>query len=110
VGFSATRSTLEMYPIVVLAGGHTKWVACALGKEKLASAHCSNCRQKDRLSHWMRRALKVGFNSGNGKDLPRRYPTKCTKKTSGWPTWLEVSTKVFYSRSSLGISNSPIMN
>ena len=43
VGFSATR-TLEMYPIVILGGGDTEWVVCALEKENMAGAHCNHCR------------------------------------------------------------------
>jgi hypothetical protein len=41
--FSASRSPLEMFPVVVLGQGDTKWVACALGKENMAGAHCNHC-------------------------------------------------------------------
>ena len=40
-----SNSTLEMYPVVVLGGGDTEWVACALGKENMAGAHCNHCRR-----------------------------------------------------------------
>jgi hypothetical protein len=34
-------SMLEMYLFVLLGGGDTEWVACALGKENMAGAHCN---------------------------------------------------------------------
>jgi hypothetical protein len=34
--------TLEMFPVVVLGGGDTEWVACALGKENMAGSHCNH--------------------------------------------------------------------
>jgi hypothetical protein len=42
VCFSAS-STLEIYPMVVLGGGDTEWVSCALGKENMAGTHCNHC-------------------------------------------------------------------
>jgi hypothetical protein len=50
VWFSAS-STLEMYPFVVLGGGDTEWVACALGKENMAGAHCNHCRRSKKDFH-----------------------------------------------------------
>jgi hypothetical protein len=50
VRFSAT-STLEMYPFVLLGGGDTEWVACALGKENMAGAHCNHCRRSKKDFH-----------------------------------------------------------
>jgi hypothetical protein len=50
VRFSAT-ATLEMYPFVLLGGGDTKWVACALGKENMAGAHCNHCRRSTKDLH-----------------------------------------------------------
>ena len=43
VGFS-NSSTLIMYPMIVLGGGDTEWVVCALEKENMAGAHCNHCR------------------------------------------------------------------
>jgi len=50
VRFSAS-STLKMYPIVVLGGGDTEWVSCALGKENMAGAHCNHCNRSKRDFH-----------------------------------------------------------
>jgi hypothetical protein len=50
VTFSAS-STLEMYPIVVLGGGDTEWVSCALGKENMAGAHCNHCNRTTKDFH-----------------------------------------------------------
>jgi hypothetical protein len=54
VGFLAT-SSLQMFPVVVLGGGNTEWVACAIGKENMAGAHCNHCRRS-----------KVDFHLGRG--------------------------------------------
>jgi hypothetical protein len=43
VSFS-NSSTLIMYPMIVLGGGDTEWVVCALEKENMAGAHCNHCR------------------------------------------------------------------
>jgi hypothetical protein len=51
VTFSASTSTLEMYPFVVLGGGDTEWVACALGKENMAGAHCNHCSRSKKDFH-----------------------------------------------------------
>jgi hypothetical protein len=50
IQFSAS-STLEMFPVVVLGGGDTQWVACALGKENMASAHCNHCWRSKKDFH-----------------------------------------------------------
>ena len=50
VRFSAS-STLKIYPIVVLEGGNTEWVSCALGKENMAGAHCNHCNRPKRDFH-----------------------------------------------------------
>ena len=34
-----------MSPMIVLGGGDTEWVACALGKENMAGAHCNQSRR-----------------------------------------------------------------
>jgi hypothetical protein len=49
VTYSTQMSTLKVFPIVVLGGGDTEWVACALGKENMAGQHCNHCKrsQKD---------------------------------------------------------------
>jgi hypothetical protein len=44
-----------MFSVVVLGGGDTKWVACALGKENMAGAHCNHCRWSKKDFH-LRRA------------------------------------------------------
>jgi hypothetical protein len=49
IQFSAL-STLEMFPVIVLGGGGTEWVACALGKENMAGAHCNHCRRLKKTS------------------------------------------------------------
>jgi hypothetical protein len=51
-------SRLEMLPLVVLGGGDTEWVACALGKENMAGAHCNHCRRS-----------KKDFHLGRGEPL-----------------------------------------
>jgi hypothetical protein len=51
VRFSASRSTLEMHPIVVLGGGDAEWVSCALGKENMAGAHCNHCNRSKQDFH-----------------------------------------------------------
>jgi hypothetical protein len=50
VRFSAL-CTLEMFPVVVLGGEDTKWVACALGKENMAGAHCNHCQRSKKDFH-----------------------------------------------------------
>ena len=40
-----------MFPVVVLGGGDTKWVACALGKENMTGAHCNHCRRSKKDFH-----------------------------------------------------------
>ena len=40
-----------MYPMIVLGGGDTEWVACALGKENMAGAHCNQCRRSKNDFH-----------------------------------------------------------
>jgi hypothetical protein len=52
----STSTTLEMFPVVVLGGGDTEWVACAIGKENMAGAHCNHCRRS-----------KVDFHLGRGE-------------------------------------------
>jgi hypothetical protein len=52
----SNASTLKMYPIVVLGGGDTEWVSCALGKENMAGAHCNHCNRS-----------KKDFNLGRGE-------------------------------------------
>jgi hypothetical protein len=44
---------MEMYPIVVLGSGDTE--SCALGKNKMAGAHCNHCNRS-----------KVDFHLGRG--------------------------------------------
>jgi hypothetical protein len=31
---------VELYPILLLGGGDTEWVSCAIGKENMAGQHC----------------------------------------------------------------------
>jgi hypothetical protein len=50
VAFSAS-STLEMHPVVVLGGGDTERVSCALGKENMAGAHCNHCNRATKRFH-----------------------------------------------------------
>jgi hypothetical protein len=50
VGFS-NPSTLIMYPMIVLGGGNTEWVACALWKDNMAGAHCNHCRRSKNDFH-----------------------------------------------------------
>jgi hypothetical protein len=50
-------STLEMFPVVVLGGRDTEWVACALGKESMAGAHCNHCQRSKKDFHLGRREL-----------------------------------------------------
>ena len=50
VKFVSSSTALAMYPIVVLGGDDTEWVACALGKENMATSHCNHC-QLDRGPH-----------------------------------------------------------
>jgi hypothetical protein len=47
----STASHLEMYQVVVLGGGDTEWVACALGKENMAGAHCSHYHRSKKDFH-----------------------------------------------------------
>jgi hypothetical protein len=43
------NSKVELFPIILLGGGDTEWVACAIGKENMAGQHCNHCQrsQKD---------------------------------------------------------------
>jgi hypothetical protein len=50
-------STQETFPAVVLGGGDTKWVACALGKENMVGAHCYHCQRSKKYFHLGRREL-----------------------------------------------------
>jgi hypothetical protein len=38
-------TTVELYPILLLGGGDTEWVSCAIGKENMAGQHCNHCHQ-----------------------------------------------------------------
>jgi hypothetical protein len=40
---------IELYRIILLGGGDTEWVSCAIGKENMAGQHCNHCQwsQKD---------------------------------------------------------------
>ncbi len=37
-------TTVELYPILLLGGGDTEWVSCAIGKENMAGQHCNHCQ------------------------------------------------------------------
>jgi hypothetical protein len=37
--------TDELFPIILLGGGDTEWVSCAIGKENMASQHCNHCQR-----------------------------------------------------------------
>ena len=43
------NTKVNLYPIILLGGGDTEWVACAIGKENMAGQHCNHCQrsQKD---------------------------------------------------------------
>jgi hypothetical protein len=43
------NTTVQLYPIILLGGGDTKWVLCAISKENMAGQHCNHCQrsQKD---------------------------------------------------------------
>jgi hypothetical protein len=43
------NTKVDLYPIVILAGGDTEWITCAIGKENITGQHCSHCQrsQKD---------------------------------------------------------------
>ncbi len=36
---------VELYPILLLGGGDTEWVSCAIGKENMAGQHCNHCQR-----------------------------------------------------------------
>ena len=38
-------TTVELYPILLLGGGDTEWVSCAIGKENMAGQHCNHCQR-----------------------------------------------------------------
>ncbi len=40
-----------MFRVVVVGGGDTEWVACALGKENMAGAHCNHCQRSKKDFH-----------------------------------------------------------
>jgi hypothetical protein len=66
-------STLEIFPVVVLGGGDTEWVACALGKENMAGAHCNHKKLpavQEGFSPWTRRTMDTFIHRGNVADLP----------------------------------------
>jgi hypothetical protein len=47
IAFSA-GTTVQLYPIVLLGGGDTEWVSCAIGKENMAGQHCNHCKQSQK--------------------------------------------------------------
>jgi hypothetical protein len=92
----STTCTLEMYPIVVLGGGDTEWVACSLGKENMAGVHCSHCQ-------WS----KIYFHLRHGKlwtlesilaAMARTFQDDILvlpiQKKPGCPTWHDISINV----------------
>jgi hypothetical protein len=46
VPFSLTDAKLKVFPVVVLGGGDTQWILCALGKENYDGVACNHCKQK----------------------------------------------------------------
>jgi hypothetical protein len=44
--FSLTDARLKVFPLVVLGGGDTQWISCALGKEICDGVACDHCTQK----------------------------------------------------------------
>jgi hypothetical protein len=38
-------TTVELFPIILLGGGDTEWVSCAIGKENMAGQHCNHCQR-----------------------------------------------------------------
>jgi hypothetical protein len=38
-------TTVELYPILLLGGGDTEWVSCAIRKENMAGQHCNHCQR-----------------------------------------------------------------
>jgi hypothetical protein len=46
VPFSLTDTKLKVFPVVVLGGGDTQWISCALGKENYDGVACNHCKQK----------------------------------------------------------------
>jgi hypothetical protein len=93
----AASSTLEMFPVVVLGGGDTEWVACALGKESMAGAHCNHCQRSKKDFHL-------------GRDKPWML---ASITAMSWTFRDEIllgcktSLYVLYTSSSLGFSDSP---
>jgi hypothetical protein len=39
------NTKVDLYSIVILGGGDTEWVACAIGKENMAGQHCNHCQR-----------------------------------------------------------------
>jgi hypothetical protein len=77
VTFQNQTTTLNCFPLVILGGGDTEWVACALGKENMAGQHCNHCRrsQKDFAEGlgepWTLETLKVAAAKFRDEILPR---------------------------------------
>jgi hypothetical protein len=46
VPFSLTDAKSKVFPVVVLGGGDTQWISCALGKESHDDVACDHCKQK----------------------------------------------------------------
>jgi hypothetical protein len=42
------NTTVQLYPIILLGGGDTEWVSCAIGKENMAGQHCNHCQQSQK--------------------------------------------------------------
>jgi hypothetical protein len=39
------HTIVELYPIILLGGGDTEWVLCAIRKENMAGQHCNYCQR-----------------------------------------------------------------
>jgi hypothetical protein len=38
-------TTVKLFPIILLGGGDTEWVSCAIRKENMAGQHCNHCQR-----------------------------------------------------------------
>jgi hypothetical protein len=70
------NTNVNLYPIIILGGGDTEWVACAIGKENMAGQHCNHCQrsQKDFVQGlgepWTIEKIKVAADYYNNILLP----------------------------------------
>jgi hypothetical protein len=97
---------IELYRIILLGGGDTEWVSCAIGKENMAGQHCNHCQwsQKDFIEGlgepWTIQKIK------NAADHYRDEVIPAVDHPASKPTGYKKSSHILYPNPLVGQPNS----